>query len=190
MDAKTFQPYWEDFRRDFLPLARRMLGSPDVAEDALQECYLRIYPRLSRFEQRDITESGARRALFGWMHQVLRRVCQEMRRRESVYLVVSEVRNPRLDGDCNNRMTPLSVPDSCDDVVDRMDAEQKRVLLLSLMDKAALSPLQRRCLLGKMAGYDYDELSGRLGKTPRKLSWHTYVALKKIRAITSDFSAS
>lgn len=178
MEAKTFQPYWSDFRRDFMAFANRRTGSMDAAEDAMQETYLRIYPRLERFERRDMTDAGYRKMLFGWMKQVLWCVCAELRRRDLPYLCVPEVIQ---DGAADNTI----------DVLDLIETQETRRILLDLMDRAALSKMQRRCLLVKLAGYEYADIAGLLNTTPRYMSWHTYQALRKVRAVVAaDFSGA
>jgi hypothetical protein len=177
MDAKTFQPYWSDFRRDFMPFARRRTGSMDAAEDAMQETYLQIYPRLERFERRDMTDAGYRKMLFAWMQRVLWSVCTELRRRDSRYLSVPEVMQDAADNTV--------------DVLDYIETQETKLFLLDLMDRASLSKMQRRCLLAKLADYKYAEIAGPLNTTPRYMSWHTYQALRKVRAVVAaDFSGA
>ncbi len=65
---------WFDANRDRVrEWAQYLLGEEGLAEDAVQETYLRAVQALDRFD--------AARSLQPWIRGILRRVCQEMRRR-------------------------------------------------------------------------------------------------------------
>lgn len=70
MDAGWPTREFEAHRNRLLSVARKMLGSPEEANDALQETWL----RLNRSDSRDIANLG------GWLTTVVARICLDMLR--------------------------------------------------------------------------------------------------------------
>jgi RNA polymerase sigma-70 factor, ECF subfamily len=72
-----------DARARFFPLAMRVLGDPDEAEDAMQEALVKVWRYLDRFEGRS--------ALSTWLHRiVVNAALDRLRRRSPLALATGE----------------------------------------------------------------------------------------------------
>src|SRR3989441_10435792 len=136
-DRERYAQLVERYRDRYARYATRMLGSPDAAEDAVQDAFVRAYDQLAQCKDPD--------KFVGWFFLILRNRCFAERRR--------------------NR-TSASL-DAANDVaaVDRADggaetAEQRRALQRALLE---LTPDQREVFVLKhVEGLSYGEIAERL----------------------------
>ena len=73
-DHEAFRVLVERYQGRAYRLARRILGDPDRARDAVQEGFLKAYASLDRFEGR----SG----FYTWLYRLVLNVCLDLRRRD------------------------------------------------------------------------------------------------------------
>lgn len=64
-DREAFRALYEASVRRMFAAARRILGDPDLAEDAVQEAYLRIWRNAAQYDP-------ARGAVLAWMGRIVR----------------------------------------------------------------------------------------------------------------------
>jgi RNA polymerase sigma factor (sigma-70 family) len=134
---------FEADRAHLRSVAQRILGSPDEAEDAVQETWV----RLSRSDTSEVTN------LTGWLTTVVSRVCLDMLRARGT-----------------RREDPAELPET--PAGDDADPEQEVVLadsigpaLLLVLD--TLSPTERLAfVLHDMFAVPFPEIAGIIGSTP------------------------
>jgi len=88
-EGAAFEALVVAFERRVLRTALRLLGRPDLAEDAAQETFLRLHRYLHRFD--------AARDLGPWLYRVVVNVCRDLRRRSRSAQVVP-LEDERLEG--------------------------------------------------------------------------------------------
>jgi RNA polymerase sigma-70 factor (ECF subfamily) len=88
-EGAAFEALVVAFERRVLRTALRLLGRPDLAEDAAQETFLRLHRYLHRFD--------VARDLGPWLYRVVVNVCHDLRRRSRSALVVP-LEDERLEG--------------------------------------------------------------------------------------------
>lgn len=84
-----------DYRAEMAGLARRVLGSPDLAEEAVQETFVRAWRSRDRF---DPTLGSLRAWLFAIERNLLVDMGRSRARRESLVQQTAEERDPTTDG--------------------------------------------------------------------------------------------
>jgi RNA polymerase sigma factor (sigma-70 family) len=148
-------------------VAYRMLGSPDEADDALQETWL----RLSRSGADGIENLG------GWLTTVVARVCLNMlRSRES----------PR------EKPLGVHVPDPIVGREDGPEPEQEALLadsvgLALLVVLETLTPAERLAfVLHDTLGMPFDEIAPTVGRTPAATRQLASRARRRVRGATPD----
>ncbi len=138
---------FEEQRAHLHSVAYRMLGSPDEADDAVQDTWVRV----SR------AETGTVENLGGWLTTIIARVCLNMLRSRNV-----------------RREEPLEVhlPDPVISPEGELQPEQQALLadsvglaLLVVLD--ALTPAERLAfVLHDMFGLPFEEIAPMLGRSP------------------------
>jgi len=103
--AGEFGRETEPFRRELLAHCYRMIGSPDEAEDLVQETYLRAWRSYDTFEGRS--------SLRSWLYRIATNTCLtalEVRGRRplpSGVVAASDPRGPLVPGESNAWLQPL-----------------------------------------------------------------------------------
>ena len=123
-----------------LGVALRILRRRDLAEDAVQDCFVTIWRKAGQFDQ----DRGAGR---GWMFAVLRNRCLTMLRHESREI-------PTGDDVLERRQDDIVI----EDAYDRLDngSDLRRCLQALDSDKRAAM------LMSYVLGYSHGEISGRM----------------------------
>ena len=138
---------FEDNRGHLRAVAYRMLGSASEADDAVQECWL----RLSRSDANEIENLG------GWLTTVVARVCLDMLR----------ARNTRREESLEDRVAePVGKREvSSDPEKETLLADSVGLALLVVLDR--LAPAERLAfVLHDMFGVSFEEIAGIVGRTP------------------------
>ena len=132
---------FEEHRSHLQAVARRMLGSPTEADDAVQEAWLKLIR----------ADTGAVENLRGWLTTVVARVCLDMLR----------ARTARREEPLAAAPEP-TVPSRA--TVDRELAESVGLALLIVLDK--LDPAERLAfVLHDMFAMPFDEIAPVLGRS-------------------------
>jgi RNA polymerase sigma factor (sigma-70 family) len=115
-DGEAFALLVERHRRMVFRTGLRLLGQPDLAEDAAQEAFLRLHRHLGRFDES--------RELGPWLYRVVVNVCRDISRRS---------RSPSLlgFGDMGEPKDERQDPARMDDAIGL--AERRRVVQAALL---------------------------------------------------------
>ena len=141
-DRAAFARLYEEASSKLFGVAVRMLHRRDLAEEALQDAFLKIWQRAGDFDPK-------RGAAMTWMVSILRnRVLDLMRRK----------REELIDDDPNFPEMPDTMPSPLDLAA---ESSELRRLLLCLEQ---LEPKQRECiLLAYYKGFTHEEMAARIG---------------------------
>lgn len=172
MDARTLAVYFAEFRHDFHQFAARRVGE-DLAEDAMQETYVRLHELFPHYQDR-----FGRRGAFGWMLQVLRRVCLEQRRGTAATALT-------LGAGVGIELAEAR-PDGCDvegEIVARLEREEQAATIRRLIEEARLPGLQRAAVLAVLDGEETAATARRLAMTEANVRAHLSCALSRLRAL-------
>lgn len=134
-DRAAFRRLYDLTSPKLMGVALRLLRRRDVAEDALQDAYLRIWARAGQFDP-------ARGAAWHWLARIVRNAALDQRQRQG----------PTHDdlADHAERLAGAAPPAGA-----RLDLAR---------GLEALGPRQREAvLLAHMHGYTHDELAARMG---------------------------
>ncbi|HEX5474384.1 MAG TPA: sigma-70 family RNA polymerase sigma factor [Vicinamibacterales bacterium] len=170
-DSEAFRALVERHGRAVYGLARRMTGSPEDAEDVVQETFLRAYRQLGRFESR---------ANFGtWLHRIAVNCSIDLIRRRQHHPAGHEAADlERLEAgvderlDCSPERLMLS-----SEVQDRVNAGLQ---VLSRMERAAF-------VLRHFEGMSIDEIGGALGLKANAVKHSIFRAVRKMRIALEPF---
>ena len=162
-DVERYAVLVRRYRDRYARYASRMLGSADVAEDAVQDALVRAFDRLADCREPD--------KFAGWLFLILRNRCYAERRRQ------------RREG------RPLEPTDEAFAATDRPDGtfergERRRALERALMD---LTPEQREVFVLKhIEGLAYDEIAGLTGATVASLKMRMHRAYDRLRELMKE----
>jgi len=163
-DVERYAVLVRRYRDRFARYAARMLGSRDVAEDAVQDALVRAFDRLADCREPD--------KFAGWLFLILRNRCFAERRRHR--------REGRLSEDAAEA---LAAPDRSDGAMERR--EQARELELAL---GQLTPEQREAFVLKhVAGMPYEEIAQLTGATVASLKMRMHRAYDRLRELMKEY---
>jgi RNA polymerase sigma-70 factor, ECF subfamily len=166
-DSEAFRALVERHSRAVFRVAHRMTGSPQDAEDVVQETFLRAYRQLGRFESR---------ANFGtWLHRIAVNcsidLIRSRRHRETGHDATDlELLGADLDARGTGGASPERLMLSTE-VQDRVSAA---MAALSAMERAAFT-------LRHFEGRSIEEISGALGLKTNAAKHSIFRAVKKMR---------
>jgi RNA polymerase sigma-70 factor, ECF subfamily len=165
-DSEAFRALVERHSRAVYRLAHRMTGSPQDAEDVVQETFLKAYKQLSRFESR---------ANFGtWLHRIAVNCSIDLIRsrphRETGHDTSDLDQFSAADGDRPAHASPERLMLSAE-VQDRVTAAMSS---LSRMERAAF-------VLRHFEGQSIEEISRMLGLKTNATKHSVFRAVKKMR---------
>ena len=170
-DSEAFRALVERHSRAVYRLAHRMTGSPQDAEDVVQETFLRAYRQLSRFESR---------ANFGtWLHRI------------AVNCSIDLIRS-RKHQEAGHDAPDLEQFEAAAD--DRVDPSPERLMLSTEVQErvgaamASLSHMERAAfVLRHFEGQSIDEISRALGLKANAAKHSVFRAVRKMRLALEPF---
>ena len=164
-DRSAFEMLYDRYASTVLGLALKMLGDREVAEDAVQEIFWRVWRRLGSFDRS--------RAFAPWLFGIAHNYCiDELRRRkvrpQSVY---EDDENPILS----------EIADEADVGESALLAEQGRLVRSALEQ---LPEEQRQTLLlAYFGGLTQQEIAVKLGNPLGTVKTRMRLGLQKLRAV-------
>ncbi len=143
-DAQAQKYLWDKYAHTFLAIAYRYAGNYDVANDMLQEGFIRIFEKLKTFENKGSLE--------GWMKRVLVTTCLNYLRKHKKWKTepMELVSGTAVQMDA--------------EIMQKMDTDE----LLSAIEQL---PENSRCVLNMHAieGFSYKEMAAMLGSNEATL---------------------
>jgi RNA polymerase sigma-70 factor, ECF subfamily len=164
-DRRAFELLYDRYAATVFGLALKMLGDREIAEDAVQEIFVRVWRRLGSFDRS--------RAFAPWLFGIAHNYCIDELRRRKVrpQFVYEDDENPIL----------TDIPDDSDVTEAALLAEQSRIV------RAALEQLpeeQRQALLlAYFGGLTQQEIALRLGNPLGTVKTRMRLGLQKLRAV-------
>ncbi|MGH7699007.1 MAG: RNA polymerase sigma factor [Gemmatimonadales bacterium] len=157
-DVERYAALVRRYRDRYARYAARMLGSPDAAEDAVQDAFVRAYDQLGQCRDPD--------NFAGWFFLILRNRCYAERRRV-------KRQGPPLD----ELQTQVAGSDRSDGGVER--AEQRSALRRALLK---LTAEQREVFVLKhVEELSYEEIAALTGATVPSLKMRMHRAYDRLR---------
>jgi RNA polymerase sigma-70 factor (ECF subfamily) len=166
-DSDAFRALVERHSRAVFRVAQRMTGSPQDAEDVVQETFLRAYKQLGRFESR---------ANFGtWLHRI------------AVNCSIDLIRS-RPHREAGHDTVDLEQFGAASDALDATRSSPERLMMSTeVQDRinaamAALSRMERAAfVLRHFEGRSIEEISQSLGLKTNAAKHSIFRAVKKMR---------
>jgi len=146
-DPEYFAQIFARNRTLVFSACRRFFGSSSLAEDAVQETFLRAYKSIHQFREGNVC---------GWLMRIAKNACIDLWRKQ----------RPEA-GAVEAGSVDLAETVSLDDLTavnQAMERVQKEM--------RSLAPAQRRCLEMKMEGYSYEETAERTGLSVGEVKSH------------------
>jgi RNA polymerase sigma-70 factor (ECF subfamily) len=141
-DRAAFARLYQEASSKLFGVAVRMLHRRDLAEEALQDAFLKIWQRAGDFDPK-------RGAALTWMVSIVRNRALDLMRRKREELIEDDPNFPEM---------PDTMPNALD-----LAAESSELRRL-LMCLEQLEPKQRECiLLAYYKGFTHEEMAARLG---------------------------
>jgi RNA polymerase sigma-70 factor, ECF subfamily len=174
-DSEAFRVLVERHSRAVYRLAHRMTGSPQDAEDVVQETFLKAYRQLARFESRANFTT--------WLHRI------------AVNCAIDLIR-ARAHREAGHDATDL---EHCtvDNDVSRSRASPERLMLSAEVQErvntgmSALSRMERAAfVLRHFEGHSIDEISSALGLKTNATKHSIFRAVKKMRVALEPLASS
>jgi RNA polymerase sigma-70 factor (ECF subfamily) len=161
-DVERYAELVRRYRDRYARYATRMLGSPDAAEDAVQDAFIRAYDQLGQCRDPD--------NFAGWFFLILRNRCFAERRRTKRE-AVADVSQDELPG-----------PGRAD-----RDAEQRETQELLARGVSELTAEQREVFVLKhVEGKSYEEIAAATGATVASLKMRMHRAYDRLRAYLKE----
>ncbi len=162
-DVERYAVLVRRYRDRYARYASRMLGSRDVAEDAVQDALVRAFDRLADCREPD--------KFAGWLFLILRNRCYAERRRRQ------------------RQERPLDSTDEMFAAPDRPDGAYEQVERAHALERALqhLTPEQREVFVLKhMEGLAYEEIAGVTGATVASLKMRMHRAYDRLRELMKE----
>jgi len=149
-DHAAFRVLVERYQQRLYRLALRILRDEEMARDALQEAFLKVYASLGRFEGRS--------SFYTWLYRVVLNLCLDLRRRDrsSRYVEWAEEHTPLSEGADPDSEEPLEgVSPSPYHVLLRAELRGRLAAAIEELPEAA----RRTLLLREVDGLSYEEIA-------------------------------
>ena len=163
-DPEALDALYTRHGRTAFALAYRVLGSPEAAEDVVQEAFLSVWRNAGSYQQ-------ARGSARGWLLAVVRnRAIDAIRAREA---------RPKISATVEEMGTlPAGDSDPAEDALRRVEAEAVREALASLPSE------QRETVeLAFFSGLSYPEVAARTGAPLGTVKSRMRLALERLRGL-------
>ena len=155
-DRVAFQGFYHFSRGYLYRLILRILNNEQLAEDALQESYVRIWHKAREF-------NASKGSCWGWVCQVARNIAIDVRRREQRHDDTVEIDDSQLESA----------------FVTEMEEQDRSVLSRCLQ---ALKEMQRTCIVKAFSlGMSHDEVSQDIGVPLGTVKSHIRRGLKELK---------
>ena len=161
-DREAFESLLALHERRVLRTALRLLGRVDLAQDAAQEVFLRLYKYLARFDDE--------RELGPWLYRMVVNVCHDLRRRQSTppSVPIDDVEEP------------VATRGSTVEVDARLDRDRQRERVARALD--TLPEKERAALvLRDIEGLSTAEVAGLLGSSEATVRSQVSTARVKVK---------
>lgn len=164
-DRRAFEALYDRYAATVFGLALKMLGEREVAEDAVQEIFWRVWRRLGSFDRS--------RAFAPWLFGIAHNYCiDELRRRK--------VRPQQVYEDDDHPILS-DIPDDTDVGETAILTEQRQVVRTALDQ---LPEEQRQALLlAYFGGLTQQEIAAQLGNPLGTVKTRMRLGLQKLRAL-------
>lgn len=164
-DRRAFEALYDRYAATVFGLALKMLGDREVAEDAVQEIFWRVWRRLGSFDRS--------RAFAPWLFGIAHNYCIDELRRRKV--------RPRLVYEDDDHPILSDIPDDTDIGETAILAEQRQVVRSALEQ---LPEEQRQALLlAYFGGLTQQEIAAQLGNPLGTVKTRMRLGLQKLRAL-------
>lgn len=166
---KLYQRYY----RPVLLFILRIVQDRDMAEDLVQETFIRVYNNRESWQPRSKFTS--------WLYRIARNLCIDEKRRYWNRLVHMD--SQYSDSNVNNPVSPLErAEDDTGDARNHFASKIDEETIKKAINQ--LSPEQREVIiLNKYQGMSYIEIADILGATPESIKQRAYRAHLKLRQI-------
>lgn len=164
-DRQAFEMLYDRYASVVFGLALKMLGDREVAEEAVQEIFWRIWQRAKSFDRS--------RAFAPWLFGIAHNYCiDELRRRRA---------RPQPVYEDDDHPVLSSIADDADVSEAALQSEQRRVVLNALRE---LPAEQRQALeLAYFGGLTQQEIATRLGNPLGTIKTRMRLGLQKLRSL-------
>ena len=164
-DQRAFETLYDRYAATVFGLTLKMLGDRQLAEDAVQEIFWRVWQRAASFDRS--------RAFAPWLFGIAHNYCvDELRRRKVRPQQVYE------DGD---QLILSDIPDEADVGETAILADERR----GIRDALNQLPVEQReaLLLAYFGGLTQQEIAARLGNPLGTVKTRVRLGLRKLRAL-------
>lgn len=164
-DRQAFEMLYDRYASVVFGLALKMLGDREVAEEAVQEIFWRVWQRAKSFDRS--------RAFAPWLFGIAHNYCiDELRRRRA---------RPQPVYEDDDHPVLSSIADDADVSAAALQSEQRRVVLNALRE---LPTEQRQALeLAYFGGLTQQEIATRLGNPLGTIKTRMRLGLQKLRSL-------
>jgi RNA polymerase sigma-70 factor (ECF subfamily) len=164
-ERRAFETLYDRYAPVVFGLALKMLGDREVAEEAVQEIFWRVWQRAKSFDPN--------RAFAPWLFGIAHNYCiDELRRRRA---------RPQPVYEDDDHPVLSSIADDADVSEAALQSEQRRVVLNALRE---LPTEQRQALeLAYFGGLTQQEIATRLGNPLGTIKTRMRLGLQKLRSI-------
>ena len=178
-DHEAFRVLVERYQGRAYRLALRIMGDEDLAQDVVQEAFLKAYGSLGRFEGRS--------KFYTWLHRLVFNLCIDTKRRDRSLGQVEWSEEQALDVAPEAVAAGIGDPDGA-----TPSQELERKELRELMTRAieALPEDARRTLvLREIDGLSYAEIAQSLGVPKGTVMSRLHYARRRVRAALVEAGA-
>ncbi len=149
-DHAAFRVLVERYQQRAYRLALRILHDEEMAQDAVQDAFLKVYSSLGRFEGRS--------RFYTWLYRVVLNLCLDLRRRDrsSRHVEWAEEHTPLSEGADPDSEEPMEgAAPSPHHVLERAELRQRMAAAIEELPDAA----RRTLLLREVDGLSYEEIA-------------------------------
>ena len=149
-DHEAFRVLVERYQPRVYRLALRILRDEEMARDAVQDAFLKVYASLERFEGRS--------SFYTWLYRVVLNLCLDLRRRDrsSRHVEWAEEHTPLSEGADPDAEEPMDgAPPSPQHALERAELRDRMVAAIGELPDAA----RRTLLLREVDGLSYEEIA-------------------------------
>jgi RNA polymerase sigma-70 factor (ECF subfamily) len=149
-DHAGFRVLVERYQQRAYRLALRILHDEEMARDAVQDAFLKVYASLGRFEGRS--------SFYTWLYRVVLNLCLDLRRRDrsSRHVEWAEDYTPLSEGADPDSEEPMEgAPPSPHHVLERAELRERMAAAIEELPDAP----RRTLLLREVDGLSYEEIA-------------------------------